>query len=180
MTKLAAMTGMRQSEIVALRWKDIDLIGGCIHLERSYRPENGETRPKNGETRTVWLVSEAAKVLEDWVQHVGVQPSDHLVFVSPRGGTYVFGPYLTSRLFDAMEQAGIERVGERGVKRDFHSLRHTFARSILESGKVTLDWTMRQMGHSSINITVSTYGMWSRSAEREQAKMLSGIYAGTV
>jgi hypothetical protein len=40
---------------------------------------------------------------------------------------------------------------------------------------VTLDWVMRQMGHSSINVTVSTYGHWSREAERKQAEQPTGM-----
>lgn len=51
-----------------------------------------------------------------------------------------------------MKRAGIPRVGERGRKRDFHSLRDTYARIALENG-AEITWVSRQLGHSSITLT---------------------------
>ena len=75
----------------------------------------------------------------------------------------------------AMERAGIPRIGERGRKRDFHSLRHTFARTTLEAG-AQIDWVKRQLGHSSITLTVDTYGEWARTSQRAQAAQLAGVF----
>ena len=50
-------------------------------------------------------------------------------------GGHLTSTYVLRRvLIPAMERAGIPRVGERGGTRDFHSLRHTFARLALEGG----------------------------------------------
>jgi integrase len=47
---------------------------------------------------------------------------------------------------------------------------------LLETGNVSIDWVSRQLGHSSIVLTVNTYGHWSREAERTQAKALKGAF----
>jgi integrase len=66
-------------------------------------------------------------------------------------------------------------MGERGRKRDFHSFRHSFARIALEGG-AEIVWVQRQLGHSSITLTVDTYGSWARTAEKSQAEKLAGVF----
>lgn len=97
-----------------------------IHVERTYNAQDGDSKPKSGKRREVHVIERG--VLENWVQQVGVRPEEELVFRGPLGGEHVNGKYLTGKLLLAMEEAGISRVGERGVKRDFHSFRHTYAR----------------------------------------------------
>ena len=78
-------------------------------------------------------------------------------------------------LYPALKRAGIPRMGERGRKRDFHSFRHSFARIALEGG-AEIVWVQRQLGHSSITLTVDTYGSWARTAEKSQAEKLAGVF----
>jgi integrase len=92
-------------------------------------------------------------------------------------GSYLVG-YTVTRgiLYPALASAGIPRVGERGCKRDFHSFRHTFAKIALEHG-AEVTWVQRQLGHSSITMTVDRYGHWERRAEKVQAARLEGAFA---
>jgi len=170
--KVAVLTGLRFGELAALTWADVDLLTRELHVRQTYTEGIGLTPPKSNEARTIDLTPQAAAVLEAWLTESG----DHgLVFEREEGGH--LDPSYTTRgvLYKALERAGIPRVGERGRKRDFHSFRHTFARIALEHG-AEISWVKEQLGHSSIQLTVDTYGTWARSAAKAQAEKLGAAF----
>jgi integrase len=170
--KAAVLTGLRFGELAALEWFDVDLLNHELHVARTFTVGVGITAPKSNEPRTVDLTPQAAALLEDWLVESG---GEGLVF-EREGGGYLESRYLTRHvLYPALERAGVPRVGERGRKRDFHSFRHTFARIALEHG-AEITWVQRQLGHSSITLTVDTYGSWARSAEKAQAEKLGAAF----
>ena len=170
--KTAVGTGMRFGELSALRWDDVDLLNGEVHVSRSFAYGIGETTTKSNEPRTIDLTPPAAKMLEEWYAESG---GDGLVFEREKGGHLVSGYVLPHVLYPALERAGIPRIGERGRKRDFHSFRHTFARIALEGGG-EITWVSQQLGHSNITLTVNTYGHWARSAQKAQAERLADAF----
>jgi integrase len=82
---------------------------------------------------------------------------------------------LPTQMLHASASSVEAEEGEHGRKRSLHSFRNTFARVTLEVG-TPIAWVSRQLGHSSIVLTVNTYGHWSRDAERAQAKALDGAF----
>jgi integrase len=172
--KIAVATGMRFGELAALRWADADLLDREVHVSRTYVAGIGEQPTKSKEPRTIDLTPQAAALFEGWYAASG--GGDERVFGRETGG-YVDPSYMTRRvLYPALAAAGIPRVGERGRERDFHSFRHTFARIALEHG-AEITWVQKQLGHSSITLTVDTYGSWARTAEKAQAEKLRGAFA---
>ena len=170
--KVAVATGCRFGELSALDWGDVDLLNRELHVRRTYTSGIGIGTPKSGEERTVDLTPQAAAIFEDWLAESG---DEGLVFEREDGG-YIEPRYLTRHvLYPALERASVDRVGERGRKRDFHSFRHTFARIALEHG-AELTWVQRQLGHSSVTLTVDVYGHWSRSSEKAQAAKLADVF----
>jgi integrase len=167
--KAAVLTGLRLGELVALQWNDVDLLNREIHVARTHTVGIGITTPKSNEPRTVDLTPQAAALFEDWLTISG---DEGLVFEAEAGG-YIERPQRV--LYPALERAGIDRIGERGRARDFHSFRHTFARIALEHG-AEIVWVQHQLGHSSITLTVDTYGSWARSAEKAQAEKLAAAF----
>jgi integrase len=171
--KLAVATGMRCGELAALRWSDIDFLNRELHVSRAWTPAGGETDTKSGEPRTIDLTPQALAVLEAWYEASG--SGDELVFAREEGGHINCQYILRQVLYPALERASIPRIGERGRARTFHSFRHTFARIALESG-AQIDWVRRQLGHSSITLTVDTYGEWAREAQKREAEKLAGVF----
>jgi integrase len=170
--KAAVLTGLRFGELAALEWGDIDLLNRELHVRQTYTAGIGLGTPKSGEPRTVDLTPQAADLFEVWLVESG---DEGLVFEREDGG-YLAPRYLTRHvLYPALDRAGIPRVGERGGKRDFHSFRHSFARIALEHG-AEITWVQNQLGHSSITLTVDTYGHWARTAEKAQAKRLKAAF----
>jgi integrase len=170
--KTAVLTGMRFGELAALEWGDVDLLGREIHVRRTYDAEAGIMTPKSGEERTLDLTPQAAHVLEDWLVESG---DSGLVFEREEGGYLLDDTVRKLVLYPAIERAGIPRVGEGGRARTFHSFRHSFARVALENA-APIDWVRRQLGHSSIVLTVETYGEWSRSAQKREAERLADVF----
>src|SRR5204862_7091298 len=117
----------------------------------------------------------AAAVLEEWYAKSDSPEPGALVFPHPTGG-HLNGSTITRQvLYAAMKTAGIPREGEHGRKRNFHSLRHSFARIALQNG-ARIDWVQRQLGHSSITLSVDRYGRWERKAEKAEAEKLEGAF----
>ena len=180
--KTAVATGMRQGELLALRWPDVKLLAEEIEIKHTYAGRAyGESAPKNGKTRTVDLNPAALGVLEEWLKVSGANvDSNELVFAGANGAYLVGTTILRSALYPAMEAAGIPREGEHGRKRNFHSFRDWFARLCLQ-GDAKIDWVKDQLGHSSITLTIDTYGHWDREAQKKQAAALfEGAFAGVV
>jgi len=171
--KLAVSTGMRCGELAALRWSDVDFLHKELHVSRAWTRGGGETSTKSGEPRTIDLTSQALDVLESWSRESG--GDNGRVFAREEGGHVDCQYVLRQILYPAMERAGIPRVGERGRARTFHSFRHTFARIALESG-AQIDWVRRQLGHSSITLTVDVYGEWGREAQKREAEKLARVF----
>jgi integrase len=172
----ALMTGMRQGELLALTWGDVDLISGEIHIRRSYTRNTIDAPKTFTSKRDVHLPSELIDLLGRWWGECG-QPSERTLLF-PGGGRQGFlsADGLTKRvLYPAMQRAGIRREGPTGEKRTFHSLRHTFARIALENGR-DLAWLSRHLGHSSITVTSGTYGHFDREGHRRQIEALEGVF----
>jgi integrase len=154
---VALKTGMRQGELLALRWADIDLEQAVVRVRASCTGGTLGT-PKNRERRDVDLISDIVELLAAWRQERG-SPIDDLVFSGENGSGFLSPTVLLRRhLYPAMAAAEIRRVGPTQEKRTFHSFGHTFAKRALESG-AQITWLSRHLGHSSLKVTTDIYGL---------------------
>lgn len=69
---------MRQGELLALTWGDIDLVGSVIHVRRSYTDGTLGT-PKNHEKREVFVTDDLVELLGGWWGDCGCPADDRLV-----------------------------------------------------------------------------------------------------
>ncbi len=113
----AAMTGFREDELVALRWKDVDWAAGVIRLRVNYTHGRWGT-PKSGHGRAVPLADRVAAELERHYQRSSYRKDDAQVFGHPHTGR----PYDASTLLRRFKSV-CQRAGVREVR--FHDLRHT-------------------------------------------------------
>jgi len=142
--EMALKTGMRQGELLALTWGDVDLAGAIVHVRRSYTDGHLST-PKNHERRDVDLTPDLVE-LGRWWGELGRPKDDCFVFPGATPSGYLSATTLLRReLYPAMKRAGVPRVGPTGEKRTFHSLRHTYAKRALETGR-QLIWLSRHFG----------------------------------
>lgn len=160
---VAARAGLRRGELVALQWGDIEFgrsdydSNRYILVQHNYvRREHTST--KSRKTRRVDLSRELRRVLLDIrTAHLKLRGlTDHaaistdLVFPSPNGR--ILDPdNLYHRFFvPVLKKSGIRKIR-------LHDLRHTFGSLLIQHG-ASIVFVRDQMGHSSIQITVDTYG----------------------
>jgi integrase len=170
--QVAATTGLRIGELSALTWADVDFLRRELHVRRTYIQGIGLGSPKSGEARVVDLVPAAQTVLERWYGESG--GGDGPVFTR-EDRSPLTPDYIADVLYAAMAAAGVDRVGEGGRARTFHSFRHSYARASLEAG-APLVWLQRQLGRAAISTTM-IYAAWAREAEKEQASRLVDAFA---
>jgi integrase len=173
---VALKTGMRQGELLGLRWSDVDLEQAVVRVRRSYTGGTLST-PKNRERRDVDLISDVVELLAGWRRgRASASDRESLVFPGDDGRAFLTPTVLLRRhLYPAMARAGIQRVGPTQEKRTFHSFRHTFAKRALERG-AQITWLSRHLGHSSLKVTTDIYGHWERAERKLQAAKMEGAF----
>ena len=146
---VAALAGLRQGEIFALRWGDIDLEASSIQVVRAYR--NGRfTEPKTAASRRAVPISgHLERILRARYEAAGAPRPEDLVFPSQAGGPLDRANFITRSFEPALAAAGLRRIR-------FHDLRHTYASLAISAG-MDPKGLQRAMGHSSIMVTMDTY-----------------------
>ena len=150
---LAAMTGLRQGELVALRWRDIDWTAGVVRVRRNYTRGEWGTPKSRRSSRAVPMADRAAAELERHFQRSAYQADDNLVFCHPHTGNPYDASKLRDRFYDAMKTAGMEQRCGREGGITFHSLRHTFGTRMAAVG-VPMRTLQEWMGHRDFTTTL--------------------------
>lgn len=147
---VAILTGLRQGEILALRWSDLDEFRALLFVVRAFHPEVGFTEPKSRTSRrAVQLTPVLLDALLEQRQKANAG-ADDLIFPN-KAGNPINHQNLTNRIFHpALERAGVKRIR-------FHDLRHTYAALMISMG-ANIKFLQRQMGHASITTTLDRYG----------------------
>jgi integrase len=171
---VALKTGMRQGELLALCWNDVDLQTAVVRVRRSFTGGALGT-PKNRERRDVDLISDVVELLTQMRSETS-SGGESLVFHSGNSSAFLSPTIVLRRhLYPAMLSAGIPRLGPTQEKRTFHSFRHTFAKRALENG-AQVTWLSRHLGHSSLKVTTDIYGHWERGERKLQAAKMEGAF----
>jgi integrase len=178
-TMIALATGARRGEILALRWRNVDLDAGTIRIERSLEHTKEGLRfktPKSGKSRAVVVPASAVEEL----RRLKRERSEELLKLGARldGDTLVCAradgsPMLpTSLTHEFIKVAG--RV--QGVpKVRFHDLRHSHATQLLGAG-VHPKVAQERLGHASIGITMDLYSHTSETMQGEAAQRLDQLW----
>jgi integrase len=173
---LAINTGMRQGELLALKWEDVDLERSVLRVRRTIsRRDNAYVldEPKTKKSRrTIRLTAGAATALEvhisrqlEGMERMGslYQPGG-LVFATTTG-TIINPSNLRNRLFKPL----LKHAKLRPIR--FHDLRHTCA-TLLLSKDVNPKVVSEMLGHSSVSITLDIYSHLLPDMQEKAARAL--------
>jgi integrase len=151
LVRFAAFTGLRAGEIVALRVRRLDLMRRRVDVAESASEAHGQLEfgaPKTYERRAVPIPAALAQQL---VEHVAGKQPDDFVFSGPDGG-----PLRHSNWYPRFFKPAVKRASVPEGTR-FHDLRHTYTAMLIEQGAHPRAM-MERLGHSTIQVTLGTYG----------------------
>lgn len=177
---LALTTGMRQSEILAVRFKDIDFENGTLQVRQTLSHDGKqiykETKTKSS-TRTISLTEKTIEELKAHKKKVakeklaaGASYQDHNLVVCTKLGTPINPRNLLRDFYRLMKKANVPKI-------KFHGLRHTVATLMLTQG-VNPKIVKEILGHSDIRVTLDTYSHVLPTVHKETAKQFGNMLFG--
>jgi integrase len=180
--RLEAMTGMRRGELVALRWSDVDLDAGRLHVRQAAGVVTGVgvvvERPKTAKgTRSISL-DEATRAalrqhrrrqLEERMAAGPAWVDTGLVFTHPDGT--MFHPGRITKTFRLL----LERAGLPPIR--LHDMRHSHASLLLGNG-VPVKVVSERLGHAQASVTLNVYQHVLPGADEEAAETAARLVLG--
>lgn len=172
---VALSTGLRQGEILGLRWGDVDLAERALQVRRTLIADGSTgqlelAEPKTAKSRRrVDLPGFAVAALAAHRAALGAVPlPDRLVFTDTEGN-----PLRKSNLLRRSFKPLLARAGLAQATR-FHDLRHSAASLLLVQG-VHPKIVQERLGHSTIALTLDTYSHVLKGLGAEAASKLDAI-----
>jgi integrase len=143
----AAMTGLRQSELLGLRWRDVDREAQRIRVRNTFVRGEHSTDGKSDlcTRRSVPMTDRLAGELDRWSQRTEYRGDGDLVFAHPQSGSPLDRSKVSKRFKAACRAASVNEV-------EFHDLRHTFATRVAASGQ-PLRTIQEFLGHADSKTT---------------------------
>ncbi len=159
---LALTTGMRQGELLGLKWEDVEMESGTLHVRRTLSTAMGEgfsfNPPKTSKSRRSIKIPQLAlqslrrhrtAQLEERMKVAGLWKDHDLVFTTGVGTPVSRADLITRSFKPLLRKADLPNVR-------FHDLRHTCATVLLGKG-VHVKLVQELLGHSTIAVTLDTY-----------------------
>jgi integrase len=177
---LAASSGARRGELLALRWHDLDLDRGRLSIERGIVRVGDDLVEQGTKTHQSRRISLDAGTVADLRAHkeraearataaATAIPSESFVFSHVVDGSTPWNPDSTSRAFRRIcQQAGVT-----GVR--LHDLRHYVATRLLAAG-VDVRTVAGRLGHRNPSTTLNVYSHFVPETDQEAAETLGRIF----
>jgi integrase len=175
---IALATGMRRGEILALRWKNVDLDSGTVRVVESLEQTKVGLKfksPKAEKARAAPLPRFAIAALREWKRkqaeallRLGVRQDPDTLVCPREDGKPKQPDSLTHEFTYLVARAGVPRVR-------FHDLRHSHATQLLAQG-VHPKIVQERLGHSTIAITMDLYSHVSDTMQANAVTRLDAAY----
>jgi len=179
---LAITTGMRQGELLALRWQDVDIDNGTVNVRRTLTRNGGSIEmgePKTKKSRrSISLTRRAIDALQSHLESqlhememLGARYEDRgLLFTTSTGGPINPSNLRQKNFARLLQEASLPHIR-------FHDLRHTCATLLLSKGTHP-KFVQELLGHATVAITLDTYshvmpGMGDQTARAMQDALSS-------
>lgn len=177
---VALALGLRQGELLGLRWADVDLDNGFLHVRRALQRIDGKLQlvePKTAKSRrTIAMPAFVVAALREHRLRQGLER----MFVG-EGWQDAFGLVFTTAIGTPLDEGNVRRQFKRLLAKAglpdmrFHDLRHSCASLLLAQG-LSLRAIMEVLGHSQIALTANTYTHILPQMQREAADAMDRFF----
>lgn len=150
----AQCLGLRVSELMALRWADLDYLGETVNISKAIvEGRLGEVKTYQS-ARKLPLDLRLAQVFQAWRSITEFKDPEHFIFASPwQAGDL---PYNASKIQSKILRAAGKAIGLT-FSLGWHSFRHTY-RALLRQSGAAMDVQRDLMRHADIHTTMQVYG----------------------
>jgi integrase len=166
----AGMSGLRRSELLGLRWRDVDWEAQRIRVRNAYvlGEHSADGKSDLSTRRSVPMADRLLRELDRWSQRTAFNAEDDLVFAHPETGNALDASKVSRRFKVASRSAKVRPVR-------FHDLRHTFATRLAAAG-VPLRTIQEYLGHADAKTTqiYAHYAPSEREGGDRQRRLLGG------
>ncbi|MEX0750245.1 MAG: site-specific integrase, partial [Dehalococcoidia bacterium] len=176
---MALTTGMRQGELLGLRWKDVDLDRASIQIRGTMQATKdglrfAETKTR-GSRRHVLLPARTVEAIrrhrvaqkEERLRIGAAWEDNELVFANEVGKPIAAGNLLKRSFEPLLKNAGLPRMR-------FHDLRHSAATLLLEQG-IHAKIVQEMLGHTRISTTLDLYSHVTPTMQRQAADAFDAL-----
>ncbi|MFC5647645.1 tyrosine-type recombinase/integrase [Paenibacillus solisilvae] len=174
---IALLTGMRQGEILGLRWKDIDYEKKIISVRQtlthygkeikdSTKTISGERNISISEQLIIVLKEQEQRYIEFKKNTMNINDMDLVIF-NLKDGSTVFPSNLTKSYMKDVERSGLPHIR-------FHDLRHSHATMLIQQN-INVKVISERLGHSKVGVTLDVYSHVLPSMQQEVAERLDNI-----
>ena len=169
--RFAAYTGLRAGEMVGLRVKDLELLHRRVQVFQSASEAYGQLQivpTKTYERRSVPI---PRSFIDELAELIAGKSPDDFVWVSPQGGPFRYSNWFKRHFRPAVTRADVPEETR------FHDLRHSYAALLIAQGAHPRA-IMERMGHSTITVTLDSYGHLFPKLDAALDDLLDGVYRG--
>jgi len=169
---VAGVVGLRWSEAIGLRIKDVDLRNGTLHVRQAISEVEGvlevaETKGRSSR-RSIAIPQFLIDEFESHIERTGRRDPNDLVFIGPKGAP-------PRRSFAARAFApAVERAGLPATL-TFHGLRHVATTFMVEAGEHPRV-IQRRLGHATARLSMELYAHDPDRADQEVAQRLEVVF----
>ena len=169
---LELTTGMRRGEILGLKWSDLNMQTGDLHISRQVVKVNGKTTVSTLKTKSSTRTIRLAKEMVELLTKMKEASKSEWMFPSPVKENAPRDPSAVYRRFQLI----LERADCKKVR--FHDLRHTFATMAIENG-MDVKTLSAMIGHVSAETTLDIYSHITDTMQQQAAAKIDREIGGT-
>jgi integrase len=149
---VAVCFGLRVSELLALKWSDVDRLNHTLNIERRIVAQVVDEVKTDGSRRTMPFAPELLEMLKEWRHDTPFPGENEWICASPVQLGRL--PYTDSGFWRELQRAGKEaKIGGLGT----HTFRHTY-RSWLDAVGTTVGVQQKMMRHADVRTTMNICG----------------------